>query len=132
MVRKSKQVQPTADHPKAPTSAEVSKIIYSPVFDKLDPEMQTAILRKLILEDHTPAGNTPKTEDFAAYKDRKLFDSKLAAFWLVLGLFLLFACTFVAIFVYVTLKQGVLNNTDVMTGLFSTIAEVLKIIFGAT
>ena len=132
MVRKSKQVQPTADPPKAPTSAEVSKIIYSPVFDKLDPEMQTAILRKLILEDHTPAGNTPKTEDFAAYKDRKLFDSKLTAFWLVLGLFLLFACTFVAIFVYVTLKQGVLNNTDVITGLFSTIAEVLKIIFGVT
>ena len=31
-----------------------------------------------------------------------------------------------------TLKQGVLNNTDVITGLFSTIAEVLKIIFGVT
>ena len=94
--------------------------------------MQTAILRKLILEDHTPAGNTPKTEDFAAYKDRKLFDSKLIAFWLVLGLFLLFACLFVGIFIYVTLKQGVLNNTDVLTGLFGTIADVLKIIFGAT
>ena len=133
MARRNKQAaQPAAGPPKSPTSAEVSKIIYSPGFDKLDPEMQTAILRKLILEDHTPAGNTPKTEDFAAYKDRKLFNSKLIAFWLVLGLFLLFACLFVGIFIYVTLKQGVLNNTDVMTGLFGTIAEVLKIIFGAT
>lgn len=133
MTRRNKQAaQPAGDPSKAPSSAEISKIIYSPGFDKLDPEMQTAILRKLILEDHTPAGNPRKTEDFVAYKDRKLFDSKLTAFWLVLGLFLLFACIFVGIFIYVTLKQGVLNNTDVMTGLFTTIAEVLKIIFGAT
>ena len=118
--------------PKPATSAEVSKILYSPGFDKLDPELQTAILRKLILDDSTQASNTPPAEDFAAYKNRKLFDSKLLAFWLVLGLFLLFASLFVAIFVYVTLKNGVLNSTDVITGLFGTIAEVLKIIFGAT
>ncbi len=129
--RKPKPPQEAAA-PKLATSAEVSKILYSPGFDKLDPELQTAILRKLILEDHTQAGNTPVVENFDAYKNRKLFDSKLLAFWLVLGLFLLFASLFVAIFVYVTLKNGVLNSTDVITGLFGTIAEVLKIIFGAT
>lgn len=129
--RKPKPPQEAAP-PKPATSAEVSKILYSPGFDKLDPELQTAILRKLILEDHTQAGNTPVVENFDAYKNRKLFDSKLLAFWLVLGLFLLFASLFVAIFVYVTLKNGVLNSTDVITGLFGTIAEVLKIIFGAT
>lgn len=129
--RKPKPPQEAAA-PKPATSAEVSKILYSPGFDKLDPELQTAILRKLILEDHTQAGNTPVVENFDAYKNRKLFDSKLLAFWLVLGLFLLFASLFVAIFVYVTLKNGVLNSTDVITGLFGTIAEVLKIIFGAT
>ena len=133
MTRRNKQAaQPAGDPSKAPSSAEISKILYSPGFDKLDPELQTAILRKLILEDSTQASNTPPTEDFAAYKDRTLFNSKLLAFWLVLGLFLLFAIAFVSIFVYVTLKQGVLNNTDVITGLFSTIAEVLKIIFGVT
>ena len=84
------------------------------------------------MDDSTQASNTPPAEDFAAYKDRTLFNSKLLAFWLVMGLFLLFAIAFVSIFVYVTLKQGVLNNTDVITGLFSTIAEVLKIIFGVT
>ena len=130
---RNRKPKPTAPvDPKPPTSAEVSKILYSPGFDKLDPDLQTAILRKLILDDRTQAGNTPPTEDFAAYKDRKLFNSKLLAFWLVLGLFLLFAIAFVSIFVYVTLKQGVLNNTDVISGLFSTIAEVLKIIFGVT
>jgi hypothetical protein len=128
--RKPKPIQNA--EPKPATSAEVSKILYSPGFDKLDPELQTAILRKLILDDSTQASNTPPTEDFAAYKDRTLFNSKLLAFWLVMGLFLLFAIAFVSIFVYVTLKQGVLNNTDVITGLFSTIAEVLKIIFGVT
>ena len=83
--RKPKPIQ-NAD-PKPVTSAEVSKILYSPGFDKLDPELQTAILRKLILDDSTQASNTPPAEDFAAYKDRTLFNSKLLAFWLVLGLF---------------------------------------------
>jgi hypothetical protein len=43
--RKPKPIQNA--EPKPATSAEVSKILYSPGFDKLDPELQTAILRKL-------------------------------------------------------------------------------------
>lgn len=103
-------------------------------FDKLDPADQQHVLRTLLLnqKDNTP-GKTiaEQTEEFGLEKEKTLFRTRLYAFWLVLGIFMLFAISFAGIFVYITLKNGVLSNDGVITGLFNTIVEVLKVIFGS-
>lgn len=102
-------------------------------FDKLDPVDQQHVLRTLLLnqKDTTPQKTiAEQTEEFGLEKERTLFRNRLYAFWLVLGAFMIFAFIFAGIFVYITLKNGVLNNDGVITGLFNTIVEVLKILFG--
>ena len=103
-------------------------------FNNLDPVDQQHVLRTLLLnqEDNTPKKTiAEQTEEFGLEKERTLFRNRLYAFWLVLGAFMIFAFIFAGIFVYITLKNGILNNDGVITGLFNTIVEVLKIFFGA-
>lgn len=103
-------------------------------FDQLDPVDQQHVLRTLLLnqKDNTPAKTiAEQTEEFALEKEKTLFRNRLYALWIVLGSFMLFAFIFAGIFVYITLKNGVLNNDGVITGLFNTIVEVLKILFGS-
>jgi hypothetical protein len=103
-------------------------------FDQLDPVDQQHVLRTLLLnqKDNTPAKTiAEQTEEFALEKEKTLFRNRLYALWIVLGSFMVFAFIFAGIFVYITLKNGVLNNDGVITGLFNTIVEVLKILFGS-
>jgi hypothetical protein len=103
-------------------------------FDQLDPVDQQHVLRTLLLnqKDNTPAKTiAEQTEEFALEKEKTLFRNRLYALWIVLGSFMAFAFIFAGIFVYITLKNGVLNNDGVITGLFNTIVEVLKILFGS-
>lgn len=103
-------------------------------FDQLDPVDQQHVLRTLLLnqKDNTPAKTiAEQTEEFALEKEKTIFRNRIYALWLVLGSFMLFAFVFASIFVYITLKNGVLNNDGVITGLFNTIVEVLKILFGS-
>lgn len=103
-------------------------------FDQLDPVDQQHVLRTLLLnqKDNTPAKTiAEQTEEFALEKEKTLFRNRLYALWIVLGSFMVFAFVFAGIFVYITLKNGVLNNDGVITGLFNTIVEVLKILFGS-
>lgn len=103
-------------------------------FDQLDPVDQQHVLRTLLLnqKDNTPAKTiAEQTEEFALEKEKTIFRNRLYALWLVLGSFMAFAFIFAGVFVYITLKNGVLNNDGVITGLFNTIVEVLKILFGS-
>lgn len=102
-------------------------------FDKLNPVDQQHVLRTLLLnqKDTTPQKTiAEQTEEFGLEKEITIFRTRIYAFWTVLGFFMLFAIVFAGIFVYITLKNGVLNNDGVITGLFNTIVEVLKVIFG--
>lgn len=103
-------------------------------FDQLDPVDQQHVLRTLLLnqKDNTPAKTiAEQTEEFALEKEKTIFRNRLYALWIVLGSFMAFAFIFAGVFVYITLKNGVLNNDGVITGLFNTIVEVLKILFGS-
>lgn len=99
-------------------------------FDNLTFEEQKFILRTLFLPKQTdPKELEHQKNIFGLEKDKTLFKAKLIAFWLVLTCVLLFAISFAGVFIYITLKQGVLTNDGVITGLFGTIVEVLKILF---
>ena len=133
--RKDRRVTQTRDWGNRQTDRAVDyREILLTGFNNLDPVDQQHVLRTLLLnqEDNTPKKTiAEQTEEFGLEKERTLFRNRLYAFWLVLGAFMIFAFIFAGIFVYITLKNGILNNDGVITGLFNTIVEVLKIFFGA-
>ena len=133
--RKDRRVTQTRDWGNRQTDRAVDyREILLTGFNNLDPVDQQHVLRTLLLnqEDNTPKKTVAEqTEEFGLEKERTLFRNRLYAFWLVLGAFMIFAFIFAGIFVYITLKNGVLNNDGVITGLFNTIVEVLKIFFGS-
>ena len=133
--RKDRRVTQTRDWGNRQTDRAVDyREILLTGFNNLDPVDQQHVLRTLLLnqEDNTPKKTiAEQTEEFGLEKERTLFRNRLYAFWLVLGAFMIFAFIFAGIFVYITLKNGVLNNDGVITGLFNTIVEVLKIFFGS-
>ncbi len=133
--RKDRRVTQTRDWGNRQTDRAVDyREILLTGFNNLDPVDQQHVLRTLLLnqEDNTPKKTiAEQTEEFGLEKERTLFRNRLYAFWLVLGAFMIFAFIFAGIFVYITLKNGILNNDGVITGLFNTIVEVLKIFFGS-
>lgn len=133
--RKDRRVTQTRDWGNRQTDRAVDyREILLTGFNNLDPVDQQHVLRTLLLnqKDNTPKKTiAEQTEEFGLEKERTLFRNRLYAFWLVLGAFMIFAFIFAGIFVYITLKNGILNNDGVITGLFNTIVEVLKIFFGA-
>ena len=133
--RRDRRVTQTRDWGNRQTDRRVDyREILLTGFDKLDPVDQQHVLRTLLLnqKDNIPNKTiAEQTEEFGLEKERTIFRNRLYAFWLVLGAFMIFAFIFAGIFVYITLKNGILNNDGVITGLFNTIVEVLKIFFGS-
>lgn len=72
-----------------------------------------------------------REEEFRNYKERKYFGLQMFIGYGVAKLFMTFITAFVVLFVYVTFKDGTLNDNGVGVGILQTIQEVLRIIFSS-
>lgn len=61
-------------------------------------------------------------------KDKKLFDLKLFIGYSLTFMVIVAIVIFLGIFAYVVVRDGVLTDSGVLTGLFNTFAEVVRII----
>lgn len=63
------------------------------------------------------------------WKDKELFSIKKYGTISFLSLAILGIIIFLGVFVYITLKQGVLDENGILSGLLTSVQEVLRILF---
>ncbi len=94
--------------------------------DERKRKLHSLMLYNKFQEDHS---RNKMREDFRDYKDRKFFGVKLFIAYGLSILFMFFIIIFVLLFIYITFKDGTLNDNGIGVGILNTVQEVLRIIF---
>lgn len=111
-------------------TADVEAFILS-TFPQLSREQQQLIIAQYI-ERLTKANDIKnEKEAFDLNKQKKLLNFQTWTAVIIIACILIFAATFIGIFVYISLENGVLAESGVFNGIAGTLKEVIKIIFTA-
>lgn len=99
------------------------------MFPQLPPEQQQIIIAQYI--ERLTKSNDIKTEkeSFQLERDKKVLKIQT---WAIIGIvvfLILLIATIVGVFLYLSLKKGVLAESGIISGLATTLKEVMKIIF---
>lgn len=114
-----------------------NKQVYFEGFKSLSDEDKSRVLLGFLIRNNlAPDHNNlePETTEntkakHELWKDRELFSIKKYGTIIFLGLAVLGIVAFLALFVYITLKQGVLDENGILSGLLTSVQEVLRILF---
>lgn len=71
-------------------------------------------------------------DEFRFYKDRKFFGLQIFLGYSLAIMLMVFITTFVGLFIYVTFREGMLNEAGIGVGILNTIQEIFRIIFSST
>lgn len=120
------QVQkPPAEDPK-----KHAKMVFLKGFRTLSEEDQMEILFNYMSGMDNPLQR--EKDQFQLTKDKEFFGIKKVAAYSVLGLGVAIILVIVGVFVYISLTQGILSEGSIITSLFMTLQEVLRVIFTST
>lgn len=96
--------------------------------NNLDEKKKNEIIKKALLTRQRMERHIKLKDHIELDQDRGIFRLKIFMGYLIGTLFGIFILSFVAVFTYTTLTQGVLSDNGIASGILTTIGEVIKII----
>jgi hypothetical protein len=112
-----------------------NKLVFFKGFQTLTEEEKSRVLLGFLLTseiDHYNLENTKPTsliEKHKIHKDNKIFKLKFWGSAVMIGLAIIAILSVIGLFVYMSLQKGVLDENGILTGIMSTLQEVLRILF---